>query len=288
MIYLLLTILLNTVVFSLFKLFPKFNINQLQAIVANYIVCVITGSIFIGQFPINSSSASQPWFPWAALMGCMFIGIFNFIAWSTMSVGMTTTTIANKLSLVIPVGFSVYLYQEHISTLNIVGILLAVPAVYFTSKNNDEKRSNNNLLFPFLLFILSGLLDTLVKYVEQSFLKTPVQQAGFTIHTFAIAASIGAIIVFILLVSRKMKFSPRSIIAGIILGVPNYFSIYFLIRLLNSQVMQSAIAIPVNNIGILVCSTVVAVFFFKEKLNTIRIVGLGLALIAIALIAFNS
>lgn len=287
MTYLLLTILLNTLVFSLFKLFPKFGINQLQAIVTNYIVCVITGSVFIGKVPIGMSSVSHSWFPWAVLMGCMFIGIFNFIAWSTKHEGMTTTTIANKLSLVIPVVFSVFLYDDKLSVLNILGIILALPAVYFTSKLAGEKLKANSYFFPFLLFLLSGLLDTLVKYVEQNFLKETQTQAIFTIHTFAVAAIIGAVLVIGLLAFKKMKFCLRSIVAGIILGVPNYFSIYFLIRLLHSNVMQSAVAIPVNNIGILICSAIVAIFFFKEKPTTTRIAGLGLALLAIALIALK-
>lgn len=287
MTYLLLTILLNTLVLTMFKLFPKFGINQLQAIVTNYMVCVATGSIFIGKMPVSTASYSQPWFPWAALMGGMFIGIFNFIAWSTKHEGMATTTVANKLSLVIPVMFSVFLYHERLSVLNILGIVLAFPAVYLTSKVTDETRKAHNYLFPVLLFLLSGLLDTLVKYVEYNFLEGSEVQAVFTIHTFAVAALLGFVLVMAMLIMGKMKLSLRSIAAGVVLGIPNYFSIYFLIRLLNSRLMQSAAAIPVNNIGILVCSAIVAIFIFKEKPARLRIAGLGLALLSIALIAAN-
>ena len=51
MIWLLLSILLNTYIGIVFKVFHRFGISNLQGIVANYFICVITGSIFLGHSP---------------------------------------------------------------------------------------------------------------------------------------------------------------------------------------------------------------------------------------------
>jgi multidrug transporter EmrE-like cation transporter len=142
-------------------------------------------------------------------------------------------------------------------------------------------------VWPATLFVFSGLLDTLMKYVQFSFLDTAEVQAVYTIHCFSVAAIIGVSLVTILLLTKKAAFQWRNVIAGICLGVPNYFSIYFLIRTLNSNVMQSSAAIPVVNIGILVASSLMAILFFREKANTLRIIGLTLSIIAILLIAFG-
>src|ERR1019366_10589500 len=104
MLYLLATILLNVVISAIFKLFPKYNIDTLQAIVANYCVCVITGSFFIGHMPFTAAAIHTTWLPWALLMGVGFICIFNLLAYSTRVDGITSTIIANKLSLVIQIG----------------------------------------------------------------------------------------------------------------------------------------------------------------------------------------
>lgn len=287
MFYLLATILLNTLLSAIFKLFPRFKVDTLQAIVVNYWVCVITGSVFIGHFPIGVQSFHQVWFPWALLMGIGFISIFNLLAYSTRVDGITTATTANKLSLVIPVIFSVILYNEHIGVAKIIGIILAFPAVYLTTRVKEESHKEQHLLWPILLFIGSGLLDTLVKYVQNGYLPTPAVQAVFTIHTFAAAGTIGVIIVSILLILKKATFQWRNVLAGICLGVPNYFSIYYFIRMLNSSVLQSSAAIPVNNIGILVTSSLTAIILFREKVSSLRIVGLILAIVAILLIAFG-
>lgn len=287
MFYLLATILLNTLLSVILKIIPRFGVDALQAIVTNYWVCVITGSLFIGHFPIGVQSIHQSWFPWSLLMGLGFISIFNLLAFCTRVDGITTTTISNKLSLVIPVIFSVILYSEHTGIAKIAGIVLAFPAVYLTSRVKGEASKTQNFFWPALLFVSSGLLDTLVKYVEHGYLPTAASQADFTIHTFATAGSIGLIIVTVLAIMGKTHIHWKNIVAGICIGVPNYFSIYYLIRMLNSNIMQSSAAIPVNNIGILVTSTLTALLFFREKITLQRVVGLSLAIIAILLIAFG-
>ena len=260
MLYLLITILLNVIISAIFKVFPKYRIDALQAIVANYCVCVITGCIFIGYVPFTAGNVHAPWFPWALLMGCSFISVFNLIAYSTKIDGITTTTIANKLSLVIPVILSIFLYHELAGIYKIIGILLALPAVYLTTRVKDNDNKVQNLFWPIVLFILSGLLDALVKYVQFHFLATAGLQAVYTIYCFAVAGSV---------------------------GIPNYFSIYYLIRMLNSPFLQSSAAIPAVNIGILVASSLMAIIFFKEKLNLLRFTGLILSIIAILLITFG-
>jgi drug/metabolite transporter (DMT)-like permease len=230
---------------------------------------------------------NEPWLLWALLSGVGFITIFNLLGYCTLKDGITTASVANKISLVIPVLFSILLYHEGSGWLKIVGILLAFPAVYFTTRVQDEGGRKQELLWPVLLFIGSGLLDTLVKYVEQRFLSTPEITSVFTIHAFVAAGSIGLVIVGVSLLAGKSKLQFKNLVAGIILGIPNYFSIYFFIRFLNSGLMQSSAAIPVNNIGIVMVSALMAILFFKEKPERYRIIGLLLSVISIILIAFG-
>ena len=72
------------------------------------------------------------------------------------------------------------------------------------------------------------------------------------------------------------------------MGVPNYFSIYFFIRALHSNFLESSASIPVLNIGILAASALTAILLFKEHVNTLRIIGMVLSVVAILLIAFGN
>lgn len=288
MFYLVATILLNVVISVFFKLFPKYKIDTLQAIVANYFVCVVTGCISVGHVPFSAAAMHTAWLPWALVMGVSFICIFNLLAYSTRVDGITTTIIASKLSLVIPVIFSLIVYKEHATFAKITGIILAFPAVYLTTRVEGDDHKPQNLLWPALIFIGGGFLDTLTNYVQLNYLNTPDVQATYTIFVFATAATAGALLIFVLLLLKKITLQWRNLIAGICVGVPNYFSIYFFIRALNSNFLESSASIPVLNIGILAASALTAILFFREHVNVLRIIGMATSIIAILLIAFGN
>jgi multidrug transporter EmrE-like cation transporter len=69
------------------------------------------------------------------------------------------------------------------------------------------------------------------------------------------------------------------------LGIPNYFSMYFLLKTLSAFHNTSAVVFPVNNIGILAASSLVSILFFKEKMNKLNWYGLLLSVVSIILIS---
>ena len=77
----------------------------------------------------------------------------------------------------------------------------------------------------------------------------------------------------------------KSIVAGFALGIPNYFSIHFLLNALNLPNLESTVVFPVNNTGIVLLSTLLAIILFKEKLTKVNWAGILLAVVSIALIA---
>jgi drug/metabolite transporter (DMT)-like permease len=272
----------------IFVYFNKYKIDIFQAIVFNYWVCVITGSLVLGDFPIHTNALQSNWFKMAIVMGVLFISVFNLIGISSVLVGATITQTANKLSLAIPVIVSYFLYHENISLLKMIGILLALIAVIFTmSKNTNGEKKKIPLwefLLPIILFISSGVIDSLTKYVQNKYLTTEVISKSYIITGFMVAASIGTVILFFLYITQRKKFEFKNVLAGIILGVPNYFSIYYLIKALQNKSLNSSATIPINNIGVLFLVSIFGIFIFKEKLTRLNYIGLGLTLLAIVFI----
>lgn len=290
MLFLIGSIVLTSYLTLSFKVLERLRINTFQAIVFNYLACVITGSLFNGYFPVNAAAAGQPWFAWALLMGCLFISIFNVIGFTTQQLGVSVASVANKLSLVIPFVFSIYLYNETLTVLKLLGILLALAAVYLTVKKGGSDtglpRNKWLLILPVLLFAGSGLLDTLVKYTEQRFLDGS-NNNDFLITAFAGAASIGLLLLLVMVLTGRQQFDYRAVIAGAAIGFPNYFSIWCLMAVLKQHAGNSSVIMPVNNMGIVLFSAVAAWLVFKEKLAAVNWLGIVLALVAIALIAFG-
>jgi drug/metabolite transporter (DMT)-like permease len=290
MFFLIGSIVLTSYLTLSFKVLERLRINTFQAIVFNYLTCVATGSLFNGHFPINGASAAQPWFPWALLMGVGFISIFNVIAFTTQKMGVSVASVANKLSLVIPFVFSLYLYNEALTSFKLAGILLALVAVYLTVKpakqNNSTGRSKWVLLLPVLLFAGSGLLDTLVKYTEQRFLDGS-NNNDFLVTSFAGAGCIGMVVLLWAVITGRQQFNYKAVLAGIAIGIPNYFSIWCLMAVLKAHAGNSSAIMPINNMGIVLFSAVAAWLLFKEKLSPVNWLGIVLAIGAIALIAFG-
>lgn len=291
MLFLAATIILTSYLTLSFKMLQRFNIPNLQAIVFNYFTCVIVGSIVNGSMPFNSQMVYEAWFPWACIMGITFVLLFNLIAYTTQKMGVAVASVANKLSLVIPFSFSLYLYNESSSWIKIVGIFLALTAVVLTCwpKRKQEVESISSLmwiLLPTILFLGSGFLDTMIKYVEQSFLNEHNNNA-YLITSFAVSFLSGFIILVILLIKGKEKFDKRSVLAGILIGIPNYFSIWFLLEVLKQHPGNSSAIIPIINMGIVLFSSVMAWLIYKELLSVKNWAGILLSLAAISLIAYG-
>jgi drug/metabolite transporter (DMT)-like permease len=293
MLFLLGSIILTSWLTLSFKVVERFNIPVFQAIVFNYITCVITGSFVNGEFPVNSSTFSESWFKWSLLMGLMFVSIFNLVGFCAQKMGVAVTSVANKLSLVIPFIFSIYLYKEAATGLKIMGVVIALAAVVLTClpSNKGMEPSGkpfhfSDLWLPVVLFISSGLLDTLIKYVEQTELNDANKNA-YLITSFGVAAVLGSLALIVMLLTGKVKFDQRSILAGIMIGVPNYFSIWCLVRVLKDYEGNSSAIFPINNMGIVLFSTVAAWLLFKEQLSKLNWLGILLSIAAIALIAFG-
>jgi drug/metabolite transporter (DMT)-like permease len=287
MLFLILSVLISSYLGIVFTLFKRVGIDSFQAIVFNYLTCVITGSLYAGGFPLSAQTLSEPWFPWALVMGSMFIATFSLIAISSLNVGVTITQTANKLSLVIPVSISFWVYHEPILPLKIAGIMVAILAVFLLSYAPKKSEGNANslrVLLPLILFVSSGFIDSLTTFVQRAYIHTEAIANAYLIAGFLAAGTWGSIVLGIQYAKQQRAFAWRHLVGGIVLGVPNYFSIYFLIKALENPSLNSSAIIPINNIGILLVVSICGIFFFKEKLKTIHYVGLLLAGLSIALI----
>ncbi len=292
-IFLLGSILFTSYLTLAFKVCEKYRIDIFQAIVFNYITCVVTGSFVNGAFPVNAGSLNNSWFQWGLVMGLFFIGLFNLISVTVINDGVAVATVSNKLSLVIPVVLAVYLYGEKVAGFKLVGIIAALVAVVLTCYRSEKNRfagavseKRFSYFLPLVLFIGSGILDSIINHVQKKYV-TGENHNAFLITGFFSAAAVGTIILVAQYVRNKRIFAGRHLLAGIIIGVPNYFSIWCMMKFLKTSPMQSSANIPVNNMGIVLFSSVMAWVLFKEKLSFINWTGILLSIAAIALIAFG-
>ena len=285
MFYLLFSICISSFLFVIFKLFDVLKINTFQAIVVNYLTAAILGFYLSNNSVSFQQIPSQPWFLGAFLLGIMFILVFNVMALTSQKNGLSVASVSSKMSVVIAIIFGVWYYEESIGLVKLIGILLALVAVYLTSikEKNEIVKKNKDFLFPVLLFFGSGAIDTSLKYVETSF----VAEGGvplFSATIFGCAFVLGVIVLLYQKVKGILSFEFKSILGGILLGVPNYFSIVYLLKALSTEGMEISTAFTLNNVGIVILSTLFGLFIFKEKLISKNWFGIIIAIVSIILI----
>ena len=167
MIYLLLSILFNAVLFVIIKLFAKFNIDTLQALVVNYFVAFLVGLFFLDSSIVPTEIISEVWFKGSLLLGFVFIFTFYATTLTSQRNGLSVASVASKMSVIIPITLGVILYNENLGFIKIIGILLAFVAVYFTSKKETgEVQQASNPLYPILVFFGAGTIDASLKYLQ--------------------------------------------------------------------------------------------------------------------------
>ncbi len=286
MIYLVLSVVFSTMLFVIFNYFKRYKIHVLKAIVVNYVVAFSLGFGTTEGAVAFSSLPEQPWFYGAMVLGLLFVSIFSVMAMTTQRNGVSVASVSGKMSVVIPVLFGVFLYGESLSSVKILGICIALVAVYLASVKEEKLPSlpKATLLFPFLLFLGSGAIDTTLKYVETTSVK-PEEVTLFSGSLFGFAALFGILLLGVNQLKNNHPFGFKNIVAGIVLGVPNYYSIVFLIKALQIEGVESATLFTANNVGIVVLSTLVGVLLFKEKFSVKNTIGVVLAIVGIILVS---
>jgi drug/metabolite transporter (DMT)-like permease len=252
--------------------------------VFNYITACFCGFI-TSKKPFNAQEIiHSEWIFGALFLGFLFISIFNVMAITSQRNGLSVASVATKMSVIIPVVFGIYLYHESTGFQKLFGISLALFAVYFVSIKKDSKfHFKNNLLLPLILFLGSGIIDTSIKYIETTYLK----EGGipmFSATIFFFAACFGTCFLMVKIIKKEFKYHPKNLLGGLVLGIVNYASIYYLLKALNHENLESSAIFTINNVAIILFTSLIGLMLFKEKLSFKNWIGVCISVISILLI----
>ncbi len=287
MIYLLLAIVVNALIGVIFKIYGQRNIDTVLAIFVNYFICVVMASILLGKWAVPLENFKADWTILAIGLGFLFPIIFNLYAIAVKHLGIVTSTIFQKMSLIAPVLVGIFFYAENSGIFKVIGIFLALAAIYLIPKETDATRNKVDkkyLIFGLLVFIGSAFIDVGLLLMEKLY---GMQGSNIEfLATLFLFAGLGAfpVVVVHLLRNDQSKINGRNILAGILLGIPNFFSIYFILKGLNTEI-DASVFFPINNVGILICSALAGILFFYEKMNPYKYLGFAFSILAIILLS---
>ena len=278
MISLLLSIVFTVVLFLFFKEFERRDINTHHAITVNYITASILANFIYNKDISLVDLISSSWIYPTIGLGIFFVIMFNIMAKTTQKLGVSIAAMSSKISLIIPVLLSYFIYPDsNITTLQFFGIILALVAVYCTFKK--QQKHSYPLYIAIVLFFGAGILDASINYIETIFLNQKEDEYNkFIIIIFSVAFITG----LVKMIFDKNEINLKSIFSGVLLGIPNYFSIYFVLKSLDE--LGGIVVFPVLNIGVVLLSTIISFIYYKEQMSLLNWAGISISCISIILI----
>jgi len=286
MLFLSLSILCSTSILILFKLLDKRGLNTFSAIIINYFVASVLG-FFLGYSEMHVFFENPGrWMLFALIIGVSFVIMFYIIAITTQKLGITVSSVSGRMSVIIPIVFSILYENEVVGSLKVSGIVFALVALFLMVFRENNRPVDRRLLFlPFIMFFGMGTIDSLIKYSQAEFLES-VHLTSFMTLLFGISA-ISAFLFHLIRPKRSRTFSKKTVLFGLVLGLVNFGSLYFFVLALSHSGVDSSIIFGINNLGIVTLSILVALLVFQEKLSKLNWVGVLLSLITIIILSIS-
>ena len=303
MLYFLLAVLFTVALYLIMRSYPKYQVNSFHAVVFNYYSCVLTGLVLtpdlkaFGEIQWNSQGTVL-----TLALGTLFVVAFMSIGMTAQKVSVTAASLAGNMSLVIPVLFGLFIFKntnKEFTVLNYAGLVIALVALALgvmqtktksTAFAQDQPLEVSVLSYAWLLpvftFLASGTNNTLINYLTMQYYR-PEQTTLFMILACSGAILIGTLLLLYKILFGGEKLLLRSVVGGLILGIPNFLSLYFLLQALGSFGNSAAFVFPIYNILSMLVSSLAAWILYKEKLNNLNRLGLALAVVAIILISYQ-
>ncbi len=189
-------------------------------------------------------------------------------------------SVVYSLGFILPTVSGTLFWNETLTFLNCIGILVAVIIILLTAKKSEtEQRKRNRSFIWYILIAMfsSGGLGIMQKVQQSS--KTADEKGAFLFIAFSVAF-ICSMVAFGLC-REKASFTKTKVLfpafTGLCFGGANLCNTILAGR------MKSAVFFPLQNISTILFTTLLGIFLFKEKptSKTTAILFLGIAVIVL-------
>ena len=281
MIYLILAISCSFTVSVLVKLNELKGMKSEIVLASNYIVASILGWFFAFGFGFDKISPST--LVMGTVGGILWPLTFFLLMFGIRKFGLSLTGTIARLALVVPVIVALIFFGEKLTRNIGIGLLIALIAFFLLNPpSHKDARSLNlsTILFFPLLAIFFGSTYTWVNVFNK--LGAADERFLFIVLVFTFAGLFS----WIYVLASKKPLDRESLSRGFILGLPNYFSTFFLMASLKSQYFtdKSAVVYALYAVMGVILAFAGGVIIWREKVSKWNFLGVAFAIIAIILL----
>ncbi len=274
-VWLLIAVGMSSSIAIVFRLTERADLDRCAVTAANYVVACGVAGAMLARSEAPFAPAALRWaVPVGLAAGAVFFLSFLLYQVAVRRHGVAMAGAAAKLGVAVPAAASLALFSERPSPAQWAGLAAAMLAVALLARPG----SGENPLRPALLalLVLSGLAEFSNKVYEWR--GALEHRALFLLAVFGTAFCCAAAAV----ATRRRPFGWREGLAGLAVGVPNFFSSYFLIRALAG--LPAAAVFPAFGAGTIVVLSLTGALFFGERIGRRDAAVLVLAAAGVALL----
>lgn len=277
MVYLILTTIFSTLIGFFLRLSQRYITKKGTLLWLNYITASFLSLCFTGFSNLAPQTGD---FRPTLLLGLVnsFCYIFAFVMnqENIRKNGMVLSSVFSRTgALMVPLLFSLLLFSEIPTALQIAGAALALLSIFCINYDGGKSTASAKILLP-LLFIAEGMSAAMPKIYREA--------AGnaFPDHFLLLTFGFGALFSFLMSAAKKEWPGRWELFFGVIIGIVNFFSLHMLVKTL--EVLPAFITYPTRGVGSLSLLTLSGVVLFGERLRWNQWVAFITVLISVVLL----
>ena len=288
MIFLLLAALLSVAVSLLLKWSRPHGYAPAALVTWNYVAAVLLS--WFSLTPDVHGLLDTAHVPWLAfvVLGVLLPTVFLALSSSLQRAGLIKTEVAQRMSVLLSLLAAFFLFHEHFNWLKggaiAVGIFAVLGLVANSSSASGKSLSLKGKASGMLLLVWAGYagIDILLKYIST---------LGYSTATALFCSFFIAFMLLLLkqLFSRRAMqqlIDVRHMLLGLLLGVLNFFNIWFYIRAHQQLADNPAIVFASMNILVVMFGVLAGLVIFHEKLKPPAWFFVMLSLVAIIILYY--
>ena len=232
MIALILSIVSSASMTLVLKFFRAQKGNRYGILLGNYLTCILIAFLSLPEKSLLwTGKASTVWL--GAVGGVFFLAALVAMQSSVRVNGATLTAAFAKLGLLVSLLISIIWFGERPALTQLIGILMVLAAIYviqFGSREDGKPAGIASLPLLLLTLAVGGGGDAMAKVFER--FGTPGEDVLYILWVFLTACVLAAVLAVPEYRRTGKRIVPKELAAGILVGIPNYYSSYLLLAAL--------------------------------------------------------
>jgi drug/metabolite transporter (DMT)-like permease len=262
---------------QLFKYAQRRRHNAAVVVCTNYLTLAVVLCAYFGltgQLSLSIDAVKV-----GVITGCAFILSMSVMTRSLQHANVAAVLMAFRMSIIVPVVASVFLWSEAIGVVQLVGVVLALPALAMVTYGTSESQRVGGpraLVLVMFVFCAQGMSHCCMRWVHYAGLDSQTPQVLMVVG--ATAGSLGALLVAL----RGHRPRRAEILTGGGIGLYNLLALLVILAMLSR--MDGTVVFPTLGCTLVVLDSLSAHFIWKEPLRRLAWAGLAMAVLAVLLV----